>query len=186
MHRTPLRLLQAAFLAIGVSMVPLATVSACSCAMQELPEAIASADVAFVGTVSSFEQATDAQLGERLSTTWQVTSSRDPLPTASITVGSVKDDGANCGISFGVREEWLVLAYRSEGGLETNGCTMSRPLGGDDPEAEALIAEAMQPVTASADVEEPALPVPVPVIGLGAAALVIGIVSLLAFRRSSR
>ena len=183
MNRSALRLLQAAILAVGVAVIPLATVSACSCAMQELPEAIATADVAFVGTVSSLEQSTDPALGERLTTTWQVTSSRDPLPTTSITVGSVKNDGANCGISFGVSEQWLVLAYQSEGGLETNGCTMSRPLGGDDPEIEALIAEAMQPVTASADVDEPELPLPV--IGLGAAAFVIGIVSLLAFRRSS-
>jgi len=186
MNRSALRLLQAALIAVGVAIIPLATVSACSCAVQELPEAIASADVAFVGTVSSLEQSTDAELGERLTTTWQVTSSRDPLPTASITVESVKDDGANCGISFGVSEQWLVLAYQSEGGLETNGCTMSRPLGGEDPELEALIAEAMQPVAASADVGEPDLPVPVPVIGLGAAALFIGIVSLVAFRRSSR
>ena len=187
MNRSALRLVQAAILAIGVSIIPLATVSACSCAMQDLDEAIASADVAVVGTVASVEPTGTADLGDGMLTTWTLASSRDPVPTGSLAIHSVMDSGANCGISFGLDERWLVLAYRGEqGGLETNGCMMNRRLdGGSDPEAEALIAEAMQPVTAETEVEDQGTQIPMPIIGVGAAALLVGLVSLLAFRRSA-
>ena len=185
MNGSALRLLQAAILAIGVSIIPLATVSACSCAMQDLPEAIATADVAIVGTATSSQATGDADFGEGVLTTWTVTSSRDPIETGSVAIHSVKDSGANCGSTFGMEERWLVLAYRGERGLETNGCMMNRRLDGGDAEAEALIAEAMTPVTVQSETEEPALSIPVPIIGLGVAALVIALVSLLAFRRSS-
>jgi hypothetical protein len=185
MNPSVLRLLAAAIIAIGVLTVPIATVSACSCAMQDLPEAIASADTAIVGTVASFETTGDSDMGERVRTTWQVDASRDPLPTASLAIHSVTDSGANCGISFGMNERWLVLAYRSEDGLETNGCMMNRPLDGGDAEAEALIAEAMTPVTHETVADDSGPAVPLPIIGVGAAAVLIGLVSLLAFRRSS-
>lgn len=184
MNRSALRLVQAAVLAIGVSIVPLATVSACSCAMLDLPEAIATADVAVVGTVASVEPTGGGDLGEGIRTTWTLSSSRDPLDTTSLAIHSLKGDGANCGISFGVKERWLVLAYRGEQGLETNGCMMNRRLDGGDAEAEALIAEAMTPVAAT-EATDASPPLPVPLIGLGAAALLIAAVSLFAFRRSS-
>ena len=185
MHRSALRLVQAAILAIGVSIIPLATVSACSCAMQDLDEAIASAEVAVVGTVASVEPTGKADLGDGMLTTWTLTGSRDPVPTGSLAIHSVKDSGANCGITFAVNERWLVLAYRGEQGLETNGCMLNRRLDGGDPEAEALITEAMEPVTAETQVEDPGPQVPMPIIGLGAAALLVALVSLVAFRRSA-
>jgi hypothetical protein len=185
MYRFALRLFQAAILAIGVAVVPLATVSACSCAMQGLPEAIAAADVAVVGTVASVEPMGEMDLGEGILTTWSVSSSRDPIDAASLAIQSVADTGANCGMSFGLKERWLVLAYRGEQGLETNGCMMNRRLDGGDAEAEALIAEAMSPVTAETQVDEPALSIPLPIIGVAAAGILIGLVSLVAFRRTS-
>lgn len=185
MQRSAVRLVQAAILAIGLAIIPLATVSACSCAMQELPEAIATADVAVVGTVASVEATGNVDFGEGVLTTWAVTSSRDPMPSATIAIRSVADDGANCGISFGRSERWLVLAYRGEQGLETNGCMMNRRLDGGDAEAEALIAEAMTPVSATTEAGAPDPTVPMPLIGLAAAGLVVAVVSLLAFRRSS-
>lgn len=185
MHRPVLRLIQAALLAIGVSVIPLATVSACSCAMADLGTAIADAEVAIVGTVASVETAGNGNLGKGLLTTWSVASSRDPVPAATLAIYSIENDGANCGISFGKEERWMVLAYRGERGLETNGCMMNRRLDGSDPEAEALIAEAMTPVSVTSDDEEANLPVPAPLIGLGAVALVVLLISLVAFRRSA-
>lgn len=185
MNRSALRLLQAALLAIGVAIIPLATVSACSCAVQDLPEAIASADLAVVGTVASVEPTASADFGDGVVTTWALHHSRDPMPSATVAIHSVKDSGANCGTSFGLEERWLVLAYNGERGLETNGCMMNRPLDGGDAEAEALIAEAMTPVTAGAEVEDPAMSIPMPIIGLGAAGILVVLVSLLAFRRSA-
>jgi hypothetical protein len=177
--------MNAAILAIGVAVIPLATVSACSCAMQGLPEAIAAADVAVVGTVASVEPTGDVDLGEGILTTWSVSGSRDPLDVESLAIHSIADSGANCGISFGLKERWLVLAYRGEQGLETNGCMMNRRLDDGDAEAEALIAEAMTPVTVETEVDEPALSIPLPIIGVAAAGILIGLVSLVAFRRSS-
>lgn len=185
MHRSVLRLIQAALLAIGVSIIPLATVSACSCAMADLGTAIADAEVAIVGTVASVETAGNGNLGKGLLTTWSVASSRDPVPAATLAIYSIENDGANCGISFGKEERWMVLAYRGERGLETNGCMMNRRLDGSDPESEALIAEAMTPVTVGPEAQESSLPIPLPLVGLAVAGLVIGLVSLLAFRRSS-
>ena len=185
MHRTLLRPLQAAILAIGVSIIPLATVSACSCMAQDFHDAIATADAAIVGTVASIEDAGSADLGEAVLTTWSVSASRDPNDAAHLGIRSVDDNGANCGVSFGADERWLVFASRGELGLETNGCMMNRRLDGSDPEVEALIAEAMTPVTATAAPVEPGPSVPTPIIGLGVAVGLIGLVSLLAFRRRS-
>lgn len=186
MHRPALRLLPAALLAIGVSIIPLATVSACSCAdMADLGDAIADAEVAIVGTVASVERTGNGELGEGLLTTWSLASSRDPVPSSTLAIHSTKDDGANCGMSFGIDERWMVLAYRGERGLETNGCMMNRRLDGTDAEVEALIAEAMSPVTVAADPEGGPPQIPLPLVGLGAAAVLIGLVSLLAFRRAS-
>jgi hypothetical protein len=186
MHRSVLRLVQAAILAIGVSVIPLATVTACSCAFSELDEAIATAEVAIVGTAASVEPTGNANLGEGMLTTWMLTGSRDPIATGSLAIHSVKDSGANCGISFGMNERWLVLAYRGEQGLETNGCMMNRRLDGSDPEAESLITEAMDPVAVETQIDDPGLSIPMPIIGLGAAAMLVALVSLVAFRRSTR
>src|SRR5918995_4138129 len=154
MHRSVIRLLHAAILAIGLAAVPVASAVACSCAMTEFDVAIADAEVAIVGVAVSSEPAAGDELGETMLTTWQLSRSRDPLDTDAIAIRSWKDSGANCGISFASGERWLVLAYRGEQGLETNGCMMNRRLDGSDPEAEELISEALRPVTVEEPVEE--------------------------------
>ena len=185
MYRPALRLLQALLLAIGLAAVPVATVMACSCAMTDFNEAVSTADVAIVGTAVSAEAAGNDEFGEgALLTTWEVTRSRDPLGTASIAIRSVNDSGANCGISFGSGERWLVVAYRGEQGLETNGCMHNRRLDGSDPEMERAVASMLPEVEAVAPEVEPGLQVPAPIIGLVAAGLLIGIASLVAFRRA--
>jgi len=185
MYRTALRLLQALLLAIGLAAMPVATVMACSCAMTDLDEAVATADVAIVGTAIAAEAASNDEFGQgALLTTWELSRSRDPLGTDAIAIRSVKDSGANCGISFGSGERWLVLAYRGEQGLETSGCMHNRRLDGSDPEMETAVAS-MLPEVGSVETEaESGLQVPAPIIGLVAAGLLIGVASLVAFRRA--
>jgi hypothetical protein len=151
----------------------------------ELGEAVAAADVAVVGTlVSQVGPALreDGQPVEHM-WTWAVERSRDPIEQVELTVMAWMDDGANCGVSFGTNERWLVVAHLEGGHLRTNGCLPNRRLGGEDPEVEAVV-EAMIPTSESATPATPvapSLPPQVTAIVLGAG--VIGVASLWAFRR---
>ncbi len=71
--------------------------------------------------------------------TWTIERSRDPLSVDHITIGAWEDDGANCGMTFGANERWLVLGYLEEGRLLTNGCMRNQRIDGSDPEGEEII-----------------------------------------------
>lgn len=185
MHRSALRLVQTAILAIGVSIVPVATVSACSCAMSELDDAVLSAEVAIIGTAVSAEPAGAGDIGEMQLTTWEVSQSRDDIDTDVLEILSAKDNGANCGITFGTDERWLVLAYAGERGLETNGCMLNRRLDGSDPEMEAAVASMMPAMITPGDAEASDVEIPVPVLVVAAVGLLIAAVSAFAFRRTA-
>ena len=182
MHR-PIRILQAAAVAMLLTAVPIASASACSCAMTELDQAVNEATVAFVGYPVSVEPAPRTEIGETVLTTWAVERSRDPIGADTIAVRSWVDSGANCGISFAADERWLVLAYESDGVLETNGCNQNRRLDGSDPEGEAAIASMLTVVPEAQPAAQDAVAIPTAVVALGAAALLVVAVSLLAFRR---
>ena len=172
-------------LSIGLAAIPIATVMACSCAMADFDEAIATADVAVVGTAVASSPAGGDEFGEAVLTTWEISRSRDRLGTDSIAVRSVKDSGANCGISFASGERWLILAYRAEQGLETNGCMMNRRLDGSDPEVETAVASMLPAVTPTDAISNPGVEIPVPVLVLLAGGILVAVASLLAFRRAS-
>jgi hypothetical protein len=85
-----------------------------------------------------------------------------------------------------VGEEWLVIASEWEGRLETNLCTGSTLTEHLDPPELERIELAMSPNEPAAVPEEPGFSlasVPAPVIGIVAAALLIGAVGVVAFRR---
>jgi hypothetical protein len=177
-----LRGLLALITALLLTAVPIATVAACSCAMTELDQAVADADLAFIGRSISMEVAPANELGATVMTTWAVDRSRDPISAETVTIRSTPDDGANCGVNFATDERWLVLAYAGEGALATNGCMLNRRLDGSDPEAEAAIASMLPAVMPSDAVADDGPIVPMPVVGVAAATLLIAAVSLLAFR----
>ena len=185
MHRSSVRLIQAAILAIGVSIIPVATVSACSCAMSELDDAVLTADVAIIGTAVSAEPAGGGDIGEMELTTWEISQSRDDIDTDVLEILSAKDNGANCGITFGADERWLVLAYAGERGLETNGCMLNRRLDGSDPEMEAAVASMMPAAVTPDDAADSDVEIPVPVLVVAAVGLLIAAVSAFAFRRTA-
>ena len=182
MHLSVVRLVQAGILAIGVSVIPLATVTACSCAMRELEEAIATADIAIVGTAVRVEPFGRDDIGEAVMTTWAVEGSRDAIATGELPIRSVADTGANCGASFAIGQRWLVLAYGSEGTVETNGCMQNRRLDTEDAEAEAAIAELL---TAAPEPGAAAPAAPVELLGIAGALLLVGLVSFVVFRRDA-
>lgn len=163
-----------------------ARVAACDCAWTELPQAVREAEVAFVGTLvgGSAEGSGAGGAPQPILTTWAVERSRDPVASDRIEISTWPDDGANCGTAFGANERWLLLAYRGDNGLETNGCMRNHRMDGGDPESEAVIEELVTvSVTASTPPQGPGFEVPVPLlIGMGAL-LVIGLISVLAFRR---
>jgi hypothetical protein len=178
-----LRALLAMVTALLLTAVPIATVSACSCAMSDFDQAVGEADVAFVGRPISVEAAARNDIGETVLTTWEVERSRDPIPAGTVAIRSWADSGANCGISFATDERWMVLAYASEGALETNGCMQNRRLDGSDPDGEATIASMLPVVATPTAVEDEEFAIPLPVVGVAAATLLLVAVSLLAFRR---
>jgi hypothetical protein len=95
------------------------------------------------------------------------------------------DDGANCGVMFASGERWLVLGYLEDGRLLTNGCMRNQRLDGSDPDGEALIAELLPIEVGSTPGSGGELSLLVPLIVAGAAALLIGLIGLFAFRRAS-
>lgn len=184
MHRA-IRLLRALAVVLLLTTVPIATVSACSCAFLGYPEAIATADVAFVGTVVGADE--PAVMGGLPEATYAFEVERGTEPVASpFSVRTVVGDGANCGLEIDVGQRWLVLASMENGVPSTNLCSGSTPFDGLD---EATRAQIDPLLTEEAAVQEDAdggvaFP-PGPVLALvGVLALVV-IVSGIAFRRSS-
>lgn len=184
------RLLAALGLVLVTTVVPIRQVAACDCAFLDVAEAISEADAAIVGTLVGAGGSTPARPNgmesDPVAYTWAVDRSRDPLDGTQLVISAVPDDGGNCGMTFAADGRWLVLAYETDAGLETNGCMRNLPLadvGPDDLEAiENLVARpagAASPVGAE-------LALPGPVIVGGIAILLVALVSALAFRRSER
>ena len=175
-------------LVAGLSAVPTASVMACDCALTELPEAIRDAEVAFVGTLVGQSEAA-ARPGPDLPVehawTWQVERSRDPLSVDQVTISAWEDDGANCGMTFGANERWLVLGYLEEGRLLTNGCMRNQRIDGSDPQGEETIDSLLGYSVGSATASGDAIALPIPLLIAGAATLLVALIGLVAFRRGS-
>lgn len=186
----PLRLVLLSIgLALGIVAVPTAQVAACSCAFSEMPQAIRDAEVAFIGTLVATDSAIPA-LGdpatEEIAWTWSVDRSREPISADQALVNAWPDNGANCGVAFGIDERWLVLGHLEDGRLATNGCARNHRMDGSDPDTEAIIDEmvtASVGVTPGAEpVADSGLPLPLVVAAAGTALLVVA--SALVFRRA--
>jgi hypothetical protein len=191
-HKPRARLVRTAFaiaLVAGLSTVPTATVMACDCALTELPEAIRDAEVAIVGTLigESEAAARPGLAGQPVvhGWTWQIERSRDPLSVDQLTINAWEDDGANCGITFGANERWLVLGYLEEGRLLTNGCMRNQRIDGSDPQGEETIESLLPYSVGAASPSGDGIAVPVPLLVAGAATLLLGLIGLVAFRRGS-
>lgn len=132
------RVLALAFFATLVSVAaPTAQVYACSCMQLGAGQALANADVAFTGVVTSLK---DGNAGNPL------IGSGDPIvyvfaveavakgPAANqITVTSARD-GASCGMTFALADKWRIYANGDEaGGLSTGICSGNELLAANAP-----------------------------------------------------
>lgn len=179
------RLATAAAVLTSALLIPTGRVAACDCALTPLRESVAEADVAIVGTLVSQVGPAPREDGQSVEHmwTWAIERSRDPIDPGELTVLGWTDDGANCGVSFGSGERWLIVAHLEGGHLRTNGCLPNRQIEGDDPELAALV-EAMIPTSEFATSAEPGtFSVPPQAIPIVLAIGAIGVVSLWAFRR---
>ena len=181
-------LLVAIGLVAGLAVAPTARVAACDCAMTELSQAIRDAEVAFVGRLAgTSEPVVEPAAGgpPQITWTWNVERSRDPISADTIQVTAWQDDGANCGVAFGVDERWLVIGQVEEGRMLTNGCMGNLRMNGIDPDVEAIVdSHVTYSVRPAGEPENPELPMPVVVLLAGGA--VLGVVSVVAFRRGAR
>lgn len=169
---------------LGVSLVPVRQAAACDCALTELPEAIGEAGVAIIGTLAGAAPPNAGIPAEPIRHVWTVERARDPMSATTITIAAWPDDGANCGVSFAADERWLILAYQSEGSLETNGCMHNTRLADAAPEEIDIIDSLVAISVAPGQQAEPAPLVPAPLlVALGAVA-VLAVISIVAFRRS--
>lgn len=121
------RLLSVAFL-LGLTMLaaPLAKVTACSCPQVDRAEALANADVAFVGVVAAID---DPSVGPMVG-------SGDPLRYSFALEEAIKGElsdsvgvlsarsSASCGMEFALAQRWRIFAFVDETGhLQSHLCS---------------------------------------------------------------
>ncbi len=180
------RVLAAFALAVGTTALPATTAFACSCAFFGYEEAIAAADVAFIGTVvaEEGEQVIELEQFPTARTAFEVSHSKESMASPFV-LDVASGGGASCGLDMSIGEEWLVIASAWEGRLSTDLCTGTTLTNDVDPgELNRIkLALPLNDSIAVADDSGFTLDVPAPVIGVLAAALLIGAVGMLAFRR---
>ena len=130
-----LRLLASLAIVIGVSVVPVAQVAACSCMQMAPAEAAEMAEVVFSGTVAGEEPVAErlgpAPMGNVVYT-FAVDGVAKGEIDAQVRVLS-GGDGASCGMTFAMDERWLSFAFVDGGQLGTGLCSGNVPLAADEP-----------------------------------------------------
>jgi len=140
------RLLGVAALVLFVAAAaPIARVYACSCMQLQPGDALANADVAFVGVVSKVTDYTTEgpiiRSGDPVSYTFAVEEVLKGSAGSELVVTSTRD-GASCGMTFGLAERWRIYAHAKEsGGLGTGICS------GNELLAEAVPIPAPEPAS---------------------------------------
>jgi hypothetical protein len=187
--RMLLRALAAIVLALGLLAAPTASVQACSCAalggpMDVVRGAIASADVAFIGTVVDFRPAPDLDgFGPMVAYAFDV--ERATVPIAEVIEVRALDDGggASCGFTFGMDETWFVTTDQQDGALHTGLCsanTQLETLAEAEQEQIAALLTAEPFAAPAASDEFPWLPVGATALAI----LAVGAIMAVAFRRT--
>ena len=189
------RTLPALALGVLVTSIPIARVAACSCGMAETAEAIRSAQLAFVGTVTDQrDTGRQSEFGDRMHE-YAFAVERSTLPTDEVAVIVAGGNGASCGITFANGEEWLILSQRTAEGLETNLCSGNVRMSDIGADERAAILEMLpsqpsttpgaEPAEAPAEREEVgAGALAVPVLAGGLAVLLAGAAWFVMRRRS--
>ena len=181
------RLLGAIVLAVAASAAPTGTAVACSCGFSGYADAIAAADVAFIGTVVAEHEPNgfDELMPEAIYA-FEVARAKAPMESP-YELSVVFGDGANCGFDMSIGEEYVVIASAWEGHLTTNLCNGTALTEHLDPGELGRIEHALA-INDPDDVavESSRLDVPGPVLAGGGGLVLVGLISLLAFRRAGR
>ena len=124
---------------------PIARVYACSCMALNPGQALANAEMAFVGVVSQLTDYTQEGpffgSGDTVSYTFAVEEVLKGSAGGELVVTSTRD-GASCGMTFGLAERWRIYAHaRESGGLGTGICS------GNELLAEAVPIPAPEPAS---------------------------------------
>lgn len=154
MHRFLARGLVAVVLAVVTLAAPVATVRACSCMEFTLEGAIAAADIAFVGVLTDPKTAPERGGFEPITWRFEMERANRAVNGSIIEVSAPANDGANCGVGFGVDERWLVMASRFDGVLSSSSCAGNLPMDDADPLVVAQIEDSV-PAIAAAPAAEP-------------------------------
>lgn len=182
-HSSPLRLIAALAIVIGISAVPIAQVAACSCMALGPEEAAQMADVVFAGSVVSEEVgAADpaAPMAAPVRYTFAVDGVAKGEVGAEVAVVA-GGDSAMCGMTFAMNERWLVFGTVQDGSLTTGLCSGNLPLQPDeDPPMPMYLPEAPDGAASGGGVP---LGVLVPIAAVVAIAGVAGLIFWRADRR---
>jgi hypothetical protein len=130
------RLLSVAVFATLVTLAaPAARVFACSCMQMNPQEALANAEVAFVGVVAAIDDPNGGPLvgsGDALRYTFAIEQTLKGDPEVSLDVLSARSS-ASCGMEFAAAQRWRVFAYTDAGQLQTGLCSGNELLGENAP-----------------------------------------------------
>jgi hypothetical protein len=161
---------------------------ACSCGFLGYPEGIAAADIAFIGTVVGANE--PDSLGPdgfaRAEYAFDVERSASPIETP-FRLQSWFGNEAGCGLDMAVGERWLVLASMESGAPMTDLCTGTTRHDALDEATLANVEPLLQVEPTPAESGSGAgdgLRLPTgPVLGIVGAIVLVGAVSVVAFRR---
>jgi len=125
----------AVFATLVTLSAPAARVFACSCPQMNPQEALANAEVAFVGVVAAIDDPNSGPLvgsGDALRYTFAVESTLKGDPAMSVDVLSSRSS-ASCGMEFAAAQRWRVFAYTDVGQLQTGLCSGNELLAENAP-----------------------------------------------------
>ena len=126
----------AVFATLVTLAAPTARVFACSCMQMTPQQALANADIAFVGVVAAINDPNSGPLvgsGDSLVYTFAVESTLKGDPAVTMDLLSSRSS-ASCGMEFAAAQRWRVFAYADEAGqLQTGLCSGNEMLAENAP-----------------------------------------------------
>ncbi len=209
-HRPPIRtvirrLIGAVILAAGLTWIPARVVHACSCGFDAYADAIAEADFAFIGAVVVADEPPATITGPVAAVyQFRVERGKGPMATPFAVTTPFATGEPNCGFNMDLGQEWLVIAGGEDGPPRADFCNGTTPVASLDAAALEAIDAALRVTPADFDgpvapaVVKPPRPaedadpdaagatapgVAAPPLIVIAVVAVIGVASLVAFRR---
>jgi hypothetical protein len=177
-------------LALGLLAAPVSVVLACSCAFLGGPvdmarQAIADAEVAFIGTVVGTEPAPPDPAGFGPMVRYAFAVERATVPVDDLIEVRALDDGggASCGFTFGINETWFVTTDQQDGVLHSGLCHGNlelEALADVDRDRIAAMLTAQPRSSPEDDAREAGW---LPIAGIAIAALAVGGTMVFAFRK---